>query len=205
MLKYAAVIPAAGLSSRMKDFKPLLPLDGKAMIDHEIDTFEKAGIGRIVIVAGHNAQRLISHLAKRNIQIVINADYAQSHMLDSIKLGLAALENEYEGVYITPGDVPLFSVETVSALAKSEKAAVRPVCDGKGGHPVYLKMEAARFVQHYEGNNGLRGALDQLHLADLCFEDYGAVLDADTPEDFQKLQRLADNLKKYASPEVGKC
>ncbi|MBQ2700381.1 MAG: nucleotidyltransferase family protein [Clostridia bacterium] len=205
MPEYAAVIPAAGLSSRMKAFKPLLDLAGKAMIDHVTDIFEAAGVKRIILVAGHNAQSLMAHFPKGNVQIIVNEHYAQTHMLDSIKLGLSALEKDYDGVFITPGDVPLFSLETLLTLPRGGHQAVRPVWRGRGGHPVFLSMEAARFVQRYEGEDGLRGALRQLGLVDLELNDQGAVMDADTPEDFQFLQRMADQRKTANAPEVMKC
>jgi len=195
MAQYAAVIPAAGLSSRMGAFKPLLALNGKPMIDHVIDTFEAAGAAPIVLVTGHRAEELRNHLKNRKVTIVFNENYAATHMMDSIKIGLAALKDGYEGVFITPGDVPLFSVETLDALIKSGLPAVRPVWQGSGGHPVFLRREAASFVGTYDGPGGLRGALEELHLRDLCLNDQGALADADTPEDFKKLQALAAEIK----------
>ena len=108
MGKYAAVIPAAGLSSRMGAFKPLLPLGPKAMIDHVIDTLTAGGVSQVIVVTGHNADLLEMHLKGRPVQTVFNAGYARNQMFDSVKLGLAFLADEYDGVYITPGDVPLW-------------------------------------------------------------------------------------------------
>ena len=54
----AAVIVAAGLSSRMGRFKPLLVLNGKPMIRHVIDTLRAHGVAQLVIVTGSNADAL---------------------------------------------------------------------------------------------------------------------------------------------------
>ena len=51
--RYGAVILAAGLSSRMKDFKPLLPVDGQPAVAGLAETLHGAGIRDIVIVTGH--------------------------------------------------------------------------------------------------------------------------------------------------------
>ncbi|MBQ8537394.1 MAG: nucleotidyltransferase family protein [Clostridia bacterium] len=196
MKKYAAVIPAAGLSSRMKQFKPLMPLAGKAMIDHVIDTLEAAGVSRIIIVAGHNAQLLTEHLSGRGVQIVVNSQYATSQMFDSVKIGLAALEDDFEGVYITPGDVPLFRLETVLALRECEADAVRPLCGAKGGHPLYLRMKAARYVQACSAEGGLKEALRSIPLTDLPVQDRGSAMDADTPEAFETLKCFLHHEKR---------
>lgn len=189
MKKYAAVIPAAGLSSRMKQFKPLMRLKGKAMIDHVLDTLTAAGVSRIILVAGHNAQLLENHLAGRpGLTIVLNHQYASSQMFDSVKIGLRALEEGFEGVYITPGDVPLFTAQTVLALRQHGAGAVRPVWNGKGGHPIYLRMEAARYVETCPDQGGLKAALQSIPLTDMPLEDGGALMDADTPEAFKALE-----------------
>ena len=50
--KTGAVIVAAGLSSRMKAFKPMLPLAGSTVIRALIDTMKKASIEPIIVVVG---------------------------------------------------------------------------------------------------------------------------------------------------------
>ena len=42
--RFGAVILAAGLSSRMKAFKPLLPVDGRTAIEGLIETAKAAGL-----------------------------------------------------------------------------------------------------------------------------------------------------------------
>ena len=54
MSRLGRVIHAAGLSSRMKQFKPLMEIDGKSMIRHVIDLMRGAGAETIVVVIGHN-------------------------------------------------------------------------------------------------------------------------------------------------------
>ena len=52
--KLTALILAAGYSSRMGDFKPLLPLNGKPVIAQTISSFHEAGITdiRVVVATG---------------------------------------------------------------------------------------------------------------------------------------------------------
>ena len=56
--RYGAVILAAGLSSRMKKFKPLLPVDGQPAIAGLAETIRSAGIRDIVVVTGYRRKDL---------------------------------------------------------------------------------------------------------------------------------------------------
>ena len=55
---FAAVIMAAGYSSRMKSFKPLLAVGGETAVERLIRAAKEAGIHRLVVVTGHERQRL---------------------------------------------------------------------------------------------------------------------------------------------------
>ena len=84
---YSAVVAAAGLSSRMKAFKPLLPLADGTVIGAVITTLKRAGVDDIVVVTGYKADEMAVHLEKHEVRIVENKLYAESEMFDSIKLG----------------------------------------------------------------------------------------------------------------------
>jgi N-acetyl-alpha-D-muramate 1-phosphate uridylyltransferase len=59
---------AAGLGTRMRPLsidtpKPMLPVGGRAVIDHAIDRLSAAGVANIVVNAHHQAERLEAHLS----------------------------------------------------------------------------------------------------------------------------------------------
>ncbi len=65
-----AILLAAGLGERMRPLtdatpKPLLPLGGRALIDHALDRLAAAGVGRVVVNAHWQGDRLARHLAAR--------------------------------------------------------------------------------------------------------------------------------------------
>ena len=74
MSRLGGVILAAGLSSRMKQFKPLMMIDGKSMIRHVIDLMRGAGAETIVVVTGHNRARIEAHLANAGVLFAFNPD-----------------------------------------------------------------------------------------------------------------------------------
>ena len=71
---------AAGLGTRMRPLtaetaKPLLPLGGRALIDHALDRLTEAGICRVVVNTHWQAERVAAHLAdRRTPQIVLRQE-----------------------------------------------------------------------------------------------------------------------------------
>jgi N-acetyl-alpha-D-muramate 1-phosphate uridylyltransferase len=66
----AAMVLAAGYGTRMRPLtnalpKPLLPLGGRALLDHALDRLREVGVTRAAVNAHWQAQRIVSHLAAR--------------------------------------------------------------------------------------------------------------------------------------------
>ena len=87
----AGVIVAAGLSSRMGEFKPLLPFRGSTIIENTINTMKRAGVDTIVVVIGYNKEVMEQALEGSNVIMVYNPNYATSDMMSSIKLGIECI------------------------------------------------------------------------------------------------------------------
>ena len=205
-MKYAAVIACAGISSRMRDFKPLMRVFEKTVIENVIDNLEQAGTEEIVIVAGYKAQLLSDHLRERKVKICINEAYLSTKMLDSLKIGMRALEGDYDAVFLTPGDVPLAAPDTIRAMMERKASVVIPVHGERSGHPVLLRREVVQQVLEYDGADGLRGALREMQSCTekVQVDDIGVLLDADTPKDFAALRKEAIRRKNRGTiwPEI---
>ena len=86
--RFGAVILAAGLSTRMKAFKPLLPVDGRPALEGLIETVKAAGLSDITVVTGYNREALTPELARLGATEAYNENY-ESGMFSSIQTGLA--------------------------------------------------------------------------------------------------------------------
>lgn len=205
-MKYAAVIAAAGLSSRMHEFKPMMVLGEDTMIEKVIKNLRAAGVGQIVVVTGYRSSLLAEHVAPLGVTICENKNFATTRMYDSIRMGLQALEPGYDAVYVTPGDVPLVLPETMLAMQKQPTKIVRPVCDGKLGHPVLFDASVVPELIAYGGKNGMLGAVTALNrpVIDLPVSDEGVLMDADTKADFKalRMKSMRDRSAGKLWPEI---
>ena len=193
MSKLGGVILAAGMSSRMKQFKPLMQVDGKSMIRHVVDLMHGAGAETVVVVTGHNRELIEAHLQDAGVLFAFNPDYAHTQQLESLRIGLAALSGRADRILISPADVPLVSPKTVRALLALKGDFVRPMYHGEAGHPVVLDAALIPMLMTYSGPGGLRGAVENspCTLTELNVTDQATVLDNDTPEDFERLKAFS--------------
>jgi CTP:molybdopterin cytidylyltransferase MocA len=195
----AGVILCAGLSSRMKDFKPLLPLgNGKTIIEGSIDSMVSAGIDHIVLVLGHRGDEILRVLGRRDyplLKTVRNPRYAESDMMESARIGLAMVKSwaGVEAVFMLPADMPKIQSRTYDALIRcmrlNSARVVVPVYGGEAAHPPLIHADCLEYLVGHHGEGGLQAALGAFSggTVRLPVEDRGCVLDADTPDDYRRL------------------
>lgn len=188
-MKIGAVITAAGMSSRMGKFKPMLSIGSISVAERVIATLQQSGISQIVVVTGYNADVLERHLAKSGVIFLRNENYETTEMFDSACIGLSYLRRKCSRILFTPVDIPLFRSDTVEELLKKHSDVVYPIHSGTKGHPILLSAKAIDLILDYKGEGGLSGALHRLDISEdfIYTEDEGILYDADTPEEFDSL------------------
>lgn len=200
-IRYGAVIVAAGLSSRMKEFKPLKELNGIAMVNWVVLNFKRCGIQDIVLVTGYQAELLEQKVKKWGVVCIRNQDFQTTQMLDSAKMGFAYLQNFCDKLFLCPVDIPLFTEGTVAKMMdRKQDLLVVPVCDGKKGHPIMLDVSLVPKILAFQGEDGLRGALAGTSETVVDVADRGILMDADTQEDFAELVKLQE--RRMLHPQV---
>lgn len=194
-MRYGAVIVAAGMSTRMKQFKQLMKIGEMSLAERVIVNFRRAGVKDIVMVTGFNADQLEKSLRGFDVTFIRNENYEHSQMFDSARLGLQYLNGRCDRVFFCPVDVPFFTDQTVKAEIQMmdtdpQVKVVIPESGGKAGHPLLLNGDVLPYILSYSGEQGMKGAYKSLpegSTARIMVEDEGAVTDADTQDDFRKL------------------
>ncbi|WIV11927.1 nucleotidyltransferase family protein [Proteiniborus sp. MB09-C3] len=189
----AVIILAAGYSSRMKLFKPLLPLGHSTVIEYSIDGFKEAGFENIIVVVGFQAKKLIPILEHKGVRWIYNERYEEG-MYSSIVAGVKSLSSHVKGFFLLPADIPLVKNETVDSLVEgykqSKKSIIYPSFSKRRGHPPLISSCLFSEIVKYDGSGGLKALLkkyeDQAYYVEV--EDEGVVIDIDTYEDYLKLR-----------------
>jgi molybdenum cofactor cytidylyltransferase len=200
-MNLAAVILAAGYSSRMGEFKPLLLLGGISLLDHCASLLRRAKIRRIVVVTGHCRQETENEAKRLGLVAVHNPDY-DAGMFSSVRTGVQQLPKT-DGFFLLPVDIPLIRPSTILALSAAfdGRCVVLPKFAEETGHPPLIPHHLIPAILAYKGQNGLQGLLASLKPKEtkiLPVWDKGVMLDGDTPDD---LAVLSEHLTRLAMGE----
>ncbi|HWQ42277.1 MAG TPA: nucleotidyltransferase family protein [Desulfosporosinus sp.] len=190
------IILAAGLSSRMKAFKPLLKLKEKTIIEHSVDSMFRAGVNQVIMVLGYRAEEVEALLRSNydcsRLLFVHNQEYAKTDMLTSVKIGISAL-NTCDAVYLLPGDMPAIHVNTFlavkEAMCRTQAMVTFPTIDGHRKHPPLISWQCIAAILNFDREGGLREVWKQFEnqIGTVPVEDYGCMIDADTKADYDRL------------------
>ena len=188
-MRTGAVVVAAGLSSRMGDFKPMMQMGAMSIISRVIANFQQADVFPIVVVTGFRADELEKHVSKLGVICVRNDEYASTEMFDSAVAGFSFVRDKCDRVFFTPGDIPLFTYDTVRRLMETDADVAKPVCHGQEGHPILLSRQLVDRILAFTGSASLREVIEACaeSATVIDVDDEGILLDADTKHQYDKL------------------
>jgi nicotine blue oxidoreductase len=188
----AGIVLAAGRSRRMGAPKALLTLHGATFLERAVGALRDGGCGAVVVVMGidPDATPSIAAWARRlGVGTAVNA-MAESEQVDSLRVGLRALQADAAAAVVTPVDVPGVEAATVRAMIdafeRSKYAVVQPFDGQRHGHPVLFarRVWPELFDAQAEGARSVIRAHER---------ERGVVFvprlpaDVDTPDDYARL------------------
>ena len=185
------IIPTAGFSSRMGEWKPGLLTDGEVSLVEIAVRTAQAACQRIILVGGYRFQE-IKRILTFTDQIVLleNRDYEKG-MLSSIQTGLQEVRRDF---FITPVDLPGIGVEHYKRLFErfDGERIIRPFYGEKPGHPILCPYSYKDRILCIKGTR-LITELKKWDYKVLSWEDDSPVIDLDTPSDLKKWQQRMVN------------
>ncbi len=205
--KVTAVILAAGFSSRMEDFKPLLLLGGMTLLERAVRLFHQNGISDSQVVVGHRSEDLLPLLQLCGARWLVNERYREG-MFSSVIAGISRLTVDREAFFLLPVDIPLVRPRTIQdmlkAYPKTGKHIVYPTFQGRRGHPPLIAAAFAEEIRLWKGEGGLRSFLGQYESQSLEVEvaDEYILRDIDTEADYRELVLRYPN---YEIPSLMEC
>jgi molybdenum cofactor cytidylyltransferase len=195
-----ALILAAGRSSRMQGFKPLLHVGPRSMLDHALALFQIPAVIDCVTVVGHRAEELIPAIETGGGRWVLNKHHDDG-MFSSIQVGVAALGHSCAAFFLLPVDMCLVRPHTITSLlhayATHPGAPVYyPHTENRRGHPPLIAARLREPILTHNGTDGLRGLLRdyEIHSCTIALDDPFILMDADTDKDLAKLRKRYQKL-----------
>jgi molybdenum cofactor cytidylyltransferase len=191
--KIAAVVLAAGRSSRMAPCNKLLELvEGKPVIAYAVSAALESGAEPVIVVTGFEAERIVEALRGLKVAVAHNFDNERG-LSASLRTGLKALPPNTDGALIILGDMPEIQSGDLKALSGAftdNQTICVPVRHGRRGNPV---LWGAHYFPEMVGLTGAVGAKPLMakfseHVIEVPVESDGIFADVDTPSDLARLK-----------------
>ncbi|HEY1961994.1 MAG TPA: molybdopterin-binding/glycosyltransferase family 2 protein [Rhizomicrobium sp.] len=184
----AAVVLAAGASSRMGSNKLLAEIGGAPMVRHVVEAAAASAASPVIVVTGKDAERVQVALAGCGVRFVNNPEFSKG-LSTSLKGGLKALPEDCDGAVILLGDMPDVNAALIDKLiAAFNPTEGRAICvathAGKRGNPVLFARRFFAEMESIEGDVGARGLIGACPelVCDVEAESDAPLIDLDTPE-----------------------
>ncbi|MBI3953351.1 MAG: nucleotidyltransferase family protein [Chloroflexi bacterium] len=196
-LSGAAVLLAAGESTRMGELKALLPWKGSTLLEYQVGQLLRTSLAEVVVVLGHRAQELRPLLPRREprLRAIFNRRYRRGKST-SVVAGLKALRPGWSFVLILGVDQPrpAWVLERLLRAHRDEGARLTlPSHGGRRGHPpLFAAALGPDLLAITEESQGLREVV-QRHKRDIQQVKLGTPLvlvNLNTREDYDRARRL---------------
>lgn len=187
----SAILLAAGESRRMGELNKLeLPVNGVPLLRRTAETLLASNLKEIVVVLGHQAEKVREILEGLPLHIVENEAYREGQMT-SVYKGLLSLSKICDGVMICLSDQPLLEVDDVNVLIeafgqRSHGSILVPTFKGQRGNPIVFDYQHRQGILNGERNLGCKKLIEKNPQQVCSFEmdSKHVVIDLDTPEDY---------------------
>ena len=190
----AALVLAAGGSSRLGAPKQLLQWGHTTLLGHVLDTLRELPFDELFVVIGANADLILDQVDLTGTIVIENPEWEEG-MASSLRVGLDAVLrlSRADAVGIFLGDQPDISEEVVIGLIEARRSTKRQAIVPKyryvWGNPVVVERSLWPRLMSLEGDEGAKRLLqahpDWVH--EVWFEQRPP-RDIDTRADFDELR-----------------
>jgi len=189
------VILAAGKSTRMRENKLLLKLDGETLIQHVVKTAKKSNADEVIVVLGHETEKVREQLVRLDCRLVVNESYMKGQS-ESVKVGLTVVASNAEAVMILPADVALVDEQSINSVIDEYRKSHSPIVIAshkhQSGHPILLDRALFQETSRIDENTfGLKAVINH-HRSEVKYVEVGTenvLIDIDTREEFDRYFR----------------
>ncbi|MEZ4523102.1 MAG: NTP transferase domain-containing protein [Thermomicrobiales bacterium] len=190
--RVAAVVLAAGGSTRLGQPKQLLNVDDMPLLSRTLELARRSDLDPLVVVLGGYENDIRASVPLAGFQIVSNPRFDEGQST-SLVAGVGALPDDVDGALVLLGDQPLLPPRVIELLLENfdpeRDAAVRPRYDAGAGNPVLISKRLFPEISELTGDVGARDVLrahrDEIREVEVA--GWSAPPDVDTIEDYERL------------------
>lgn len=196
-LSFAAVVLAAGSSSRLGAPKQLVRDGSETLLERSARVAAESGADSVIVVLGARAEQLQQLASLKKVIVTINQEWAEG-MASSIRAGVQAalnLSRKPSGILLMSCDQPAvtpFHLQTLlarSVLSDGAVATVASLYAGIAGIPAVFPFGRIAELLSLRGEKGARSLLRDSSLPPLLVPLPGGEVDIDTTQDLEAWQR----------------
>ena len=190
----AGIILAAGISSRLGRTKQLLEIDGQMLLAKTIATALASQLDRVVLVLGHESDRILAalgdRLKDRRIVVTVNERYREG-MSSSLKHGLLMVGDAFPSIMVILADHPFLDAGTIDLLLDKFRSSDKDICvpcfGGRQGVPVSFSSRFYNDIMNIRGDMGARNIVRENPECTLEVEidSDNCFIDIDSEDDLQ--------------------
>jgi len=189
------IVLAAGMSTRMKKQKMLLPFNGITIVETVVKKTKKKLKENVLVVLGSDYEQILQKVINYKVKVSFNKNYHDG-MLSSVIHGFNNVPENAKAAMVFLGDQPQIPVEAISivldAWGNEMKGIVIPTYNGKRGHPVLIETKYKNTIENLNPEKGLRELMnlfpDDIYSVECNMPEI--LRDIDTPQEYEKEVKL---------------
>jgi len=199
--KVSTIILAAGQSTRMGYPKALTQFEGRSFLHTVMGHFEQVGMDDILVVLGHEAQRIRRELRLPQSRLVINENYKMGQF-SSFQVGVRALSEDIAGAFLALVDQPQIGADVIRSVLASFSAnpeqIVIPAYRGKRGHPTLFPRRLFEEISAAPTSISARDILaaHQADILEVDVQDESIMWNINTESDLERVQQRVKKMRR---------
>lgn len=188
--KIAAVVLAAGASTRMGQNKMLLELAGESVLRRAVRAARVAGLAPVLVVTGHQSERVAAEIEDLDCTLVHNPDH-ETGIHTSVRAGVAHLPEDVAATIVMLADMPFVTATMLEEMVALYHAGDAPLLISQYGviNAPPMLYDRALFAELAVMQRRCGKEVIDRHREEAAVAHWPetALADLDTPEDYRRI------------------